>query len=359
MVGSSFFVSPVTEMTSEVHSTSFPAGPVPSLENSRQSGKRKAKNDSIEKAFRTPVPPPTERINIEFRRDELDPIALGKLPAPTAIATASVHKYWTYAFGKAADNPKLTELLKLAEMYISRSHMLNCELYKVLAMKVDELRSVVGRDEDIDALRSDNKDLREQLAFYEDARARAIYDITKAKTIQRECVQAQKKAESQLRSCQNMVHAKDKELSEALNELSRAQYLLAKLGVPGYANPKVVFEVEFILQHREFVVYRYKWFEWNTLSSVDIIRLPIMIFIARSEVFKWHVGVWWICDSKALPLNRGIPGGLQSNITRITAAENGMRKMLENCPPLSTQKNLQQQQPMVYNINKNDFCNVV
>ncbi|KAL2501315.1 hypothetical protein Fot_35163 [Forsythia ovata] len=238
MVGSSFFVSRVMKMTSEVHSTLFPIGPVPLSKNSRQSGKRKTENDSSEKAFRTPVPPSTKHINTEFCRDELDPTALEKLPAPTAIATASVHKYWTYAFGKAVDNPKLTELLKLAEMYISQSHMLNCELYKILAMKVDELRSVVGRDEDIDALRSDNKDLREQLAFSEDARARTIYDITKAKTIQRECVQAQKKAESQLRSCQNMVHAKDKELSEALNELSRAQDLLAKLGVPGYADPK-------------------------------------------------------------------------------------------------------------------------
>ncbi|KAL2552295.1 Uncharacterized protein Fot_05914 [Forsythia ovata] len=79
---------------------------------------------------------------------------------------------------------------------------------------------------------SENKDLREQLTFSEDARGRAIYDITKAKTIQRACVQAQKKAELQLRSCQNMVHANDKELTEALDELSRAQELLAKLGIP-------------------------------------------------------------------------------------------------------------------------------
>ncbi|KAL2514890.1 hypothetical protein Fot_28861 [Forsythia ovata] len=82
------------------------------------------------------------------------------------------------------------------------------------------------------------KDLREQLTFSENARARAIYDITKVKTIQRVCVQAQKKAESQLRSCQNMVNAKDKELTEALTKLSKAQCLLAKLGVPGYVDPK-------------------------------------------------------------------------------------------------------------------------
>ncbi|KAL2514314.1 hypothetical protein Fot_28285 [Forsythia ovata] len=77
-----------------------------------------------------------------------------------------------------------------------------------------------------------------QLAFSEDARARAIYDITKAKTIHKACAQAQKKAESQLRSCQNMVHIKDKELTEVLTELSRAQDLLAKLGVSSYADPK-------------------------------------------------------------------------------------------------------------------------
>ncbi|KAL2494005.1 hypothetical protein Fot_37891 [Forsythia ovata] len=66
----------------------------------------------------------------------------------------------------------------------------------VLAMKVDELRSMVERGEDIDALRSENKDLRVQLAFFEDTRARAIFDITKAGMIQRACVQAQRTAES-------------------------------------------------------------------------------------------------------------------------------------------------------------------
>ncbi|KAL2489130.1 SPRY domain-containing protein [Forsythia ovata] len=181
------------------------------------------------------MPPPIERINIEFHRDELDPTVLGKLLALAAIAAASVHKYWTSAFEKAADNAELIELLKLAEMYTYRSHVLNCELYKVLAMKVDELRSTVRGDEDVNALRSENKYLGERLAISEDVRARAIYDVTKAKRIH---VQAQKKAESQLRSFQNMIHAKDKELTEALSELSRAQDLLANLGVPGYADPK-------------------------------------------------------------------------------------------------------------------------
>ncbi|KAL2557620.1 Ethanolamine-phosphate cytidylyltransferase [Forsythia ovata] len=86
----------------------------------------------------------------------------------------------------------------MAEMYTSQSYVLNCELYKVLAMKVGELHSMVGRDEYVDVLRLENKNLREQLAFSKDARARAIYDITKAKTIQTACVQAQKTVESQL-----------------------------------------------------------------------------------------------------------------------------------------------------------------
>ncbi|KAL2501693.1 hypothetical protein Fot_35541 [Forsythia ovata] len=161
MVDNSSFISPTLAMTSEVPSTSFLMGPAPSAKSSRQSGKRKAETDSREGAFQTLVSPPVERINIEFRQDELDPTVLEKLPTSAAIAAASVHKYWTSTFRKAVDNVKLTELLKLAEMYTSRSHLLNCELYKVLAMKVDELHSTVGRDEDLDALRSENKDIRE------------------------------------------------------------------------------------------------------------------------------------------------------------------------------------------------------
>ncbi|KAL2456375.1 hypothetical protein Fot_56895 [Forsythia ovata] len=170
--------------------------------------------------------------------DELDPAVLGKLPAPAAIAVASVHKYWTSAFSKATDNAELIEFLKLVEMYTSRSHVLNCELYKVLVVKADKLHSTVGGGEDINALRSENKGLRVQLTFSKDARARAIYDITKVGTIQRACVQAQRMAESQLRACQNMIHAKDKELTEALTELSRVKDLLANLGVLGYVDLK-------------------------------------------------------------------------------------------------------------------------
>ncbi|KAL2558905.1 Uncharacterized protein Fot_03644 [Forsythia ovata] len=130
------------------------------------------------------------------------------------------------------------ELLKLAEMYTFRSHVLNCELYKMLEMKVDELHSIIGEDEDVEAMRAKNKHLRARLAFSEDTRARATYDVTKAQTIQKACVDAQKKAESQLKSCQSMIHAKDKELTEAQCELAKAKGLLAKLGAPGYAEPQ-------------------------------------------------------------------------------------------------------------------------
>ncbi|KAL2514529.1 hypothetical protein Fot_28500 [Forsythia ovata] len=124
--------------------------------------------------------------------------------------------------------------MKLAEMYTSRSHVLNCELYKILEIKVDEIHSVLGEDEDAEAMRAEIKHLRARLAFSEDAQTRATYDVTKAQTIQKACVVAQKKAESQLKSCQSMIQAKDRELTEVLNELTKAKGLLAKLGVPGY-----------------------------------------------------------------------------------------------------------------------------
>ncbi|KAL2487972.1 hypothetical protein Fot_41264 [Forsythia ovata] len=104
MVGSSLLISLVPKVTSEMPSASFPTGPAPSSENLRQSSKRNVEIDSREEVFRTPVPPPIECINIGFRRDELDPTVLGKLSALVSIAGASVHKYWTSAFSKSADN---------------------------------------------------------------------------------------------------------------------------------------------------------------------------------------------------------------------------------------------------------------
>ncbi|KAL2479244.1 hypothetical protein Fot_48258 [Forsythia ovata] len=96
IVGSSSFISPASGVTTGVSSALFSTGHVPSSENSRQSGKKKAGANSKDEAFRTPVPPPAnkyEYINIGSHRDELDPTVLEKLLAPAAIAVASVHKY--------------------------------------------------------------------------------------------------------------------------------------------------------------------------------------------------------------------------------------------------------------------------
>ncbi|KAL2456020.1 hypothetical protein Fot_57131 [Forsythia ovata] len=103
----SSYIPPVSEVTSEVPSTSIPARLVPSPGSARQSEKRKASAKSREEAFWAPTsssPGKYEYINIRSRRDELDPTVLGKLPPPAAIATASVHKYWTSAFGKVVDD---------------------------------------------------------------------------------------------------------------------------------------------------------------------------------------------------------------------------------------------------------------
>ncbi|KAL2544241.1 hypothetical protein Fot_13474 [Forsythia ovata] len=141
------YIPPVPEATSKVSSTSVPARPVPSPGSAKQSEKRKAGAKIGEEAFRAPAPPSPGKykyINIGSRQDKLNPTVLEKLPPSAANAAASVHKYWTSAFGDAAENAELTELLKLAEMYTSRSHVLKRELYTVLEMKVDELRSVIG-----------------------------------------------------------------------------------------------------------------------------------------------------------------------------------------------------------------------
>ncbi|KAL2493776.1 Uncharacterized protein Fot_37533 [Forsythia ovata] len=99
--------------------------------------------------------------------DKFDPAILGKLPSPSAIDIASVHKYWTPAWAKATDNVDLLKLLKLVKMNTSRSHILNCELYKVLGMKIDRLHSTIMGAEDIDELHSKNKILRLRLAVFD------------------------------------------------------------------------------------------------------------------------------------------------------------------------------------------------
>ncbi|KAL2473512.1 hypothetical protein Fot_49248 [Forsythia ovata] len=228
---------PAPEVRADIPSPTNPARHGSPLENVRPSAEKKPKVESGKQVSRTPVSSPPGRreyINIGARQDELDPSVVEKLPSAVVLAATSIHKYWTSSFEKAVDTAEVTELMKLAEMYTSRSHVLNCELYKILEMKVDEIQSVLGEDENAEAMRAEIKRLRARLAFLEDARSRATYDVTKAQTIQKACIVAQKKAESQLKSCQNMIQAKDRELTKVLNELAKAKSLLAKLGVPGY-----------------------------------------------------------------------------------------------------------------------------
>ncbi|KAL2514210.1 hypothetical protein Fot_28181 [Forsythia ovata] len=119
--------------------------------------------------MQTSIPTPygwTERINIGSRHDELDPAILEKLPTLSAMAATSVHKYWTSAWAKTVDNADLSEMIKMAEMSIARSHVLNCELYKVLAMKIDELCSMATGVKDIEELCLENKILRSRLAIF-------------------------------------------------------------------------------------------------------------------------------------------------------------------------------------------------
>ncbi|KAL2538811.1 hypothetical protein Fot_20202 [Forsythia ovata] len=110
---------------------------------------------------------------------------------------ASIHKYWTLVWARAIE---------------------------------DENLSTIVDAEDIKALRSENKFLRARLAIVEDTRAQAVFKVTKSEMIQRMCAQAQKKAELKLKVCEDMVHAKHKQLIEALAELSKAKDLLANLG---------------------------------------------------------------------------------------------------------------------------------
>ncbi|KAL2522138.1 Uncharacterized protein Fot_26061 [Forsythia ovata] len=192
-------VSPAPEARADVPFPTNPARRGSSSENVRPSAGKKPKVESGKQASRTPVslsPDRREYINIGARQDKLDPSVVEKLSSAVALAATSVHKYWTSSFGKAVDTAEVMELMKLAEMYISRSHVLNCELYKILEMRVAEIQSALGEDENAEAMRAEIKRLRVRLAFLEDARSRATYDVTKAQTIQKACIVAQKKAES-------------------------------------------------------------------------------------------------------------------------------------------------------------------
>ncbi|KAL2555480.1 hypothetical protein Fot_00219 [Forsythia ovata] len=182
-------VSPASGVRVDVLFSTDPASRGSPAGNVRSSAGKRPKVESGEQASRTPVSPPPGRreyINIGARQDELDPSVVEKLPSA------------------------------------------------MLEMRVAEIQSALGEDENAEVMRAEIKRLRARLAFSEDARSRATYDVTKAQTIQKACIVAQKKAESQLKSCQNMIQAKDRELTEVSNELAKAKGLLAKLGVPGY-----------------------------------------------------------------------------------------------------------------------------
>ncbi|KAL2550191.1 Uncharacterized protein Fot_11721 [Forsythia ovata] len=88
------------------------------------------------------------------------------------------------------------------------SHVFNCELYKVLAIKVDELRSMVTGEDDIDELRSENNILCSMLTIFKDARAQAEFKIIKSEMIQRLSLSAQKQAKLKIDNIHKLVDAK-------------------------------------------------------------------------------------------------------------------------------------------------------
>ncbi|KAL2538613.1 hypothetical protein Fot_20004 [Forsythia ovata] len=115
------------EVRADIPSLSNPSRHGSPPGNVRPSAKRKPKVENGEQASRTSVSSPPGRceyINIGARQDKLDLSVVEKLPSAVALAATSVHKYWTSFFGKAVDTAEVTELMKLAEMYTSRSHVL-------------------------------------------------------------------------------------------------------------------------------------------------------------------------------------------------------------------------------------------
>ncbi|KAL2553251.1 hypothetical protein Fot_06870 [Forsythia ovata] len=105
-------------------------------------------------------------------------------------------------------------------------------------MKVGEMHSTVVGAEEIDALCSKNMVLHARLTIVEDARAQAVFQLTKSQTFQMMCADAHRKAELKLKIFEDMAYAKHKELTEVLTKLSRAKELLAKLEAPGHLDPR-------------------------------------------------------------------------------------------------------------------------
>ncbi|KAL2518845.1 hypothetical protein Adt_15092 [Abeliophyllum distichum] len=152
----------------------------------------------------------TKRIDIGFRWDELDLIVLDILPILLAMATTSIHKYWTFTWKKAAEQANMLELVKLAEMKTVQSHVLNFELYMVLVGF--EGSKAVG-SEDTNELRSENKILYLKLEFVEEARQPVEYKMMKAEMMQNVCNEARRRAELTLKVYEDMTYAKHKELA--------------------------------------------------------------------------------------------------------------------------------------------------
>ncbi|KAL2489089.1 hypothetical protein Fot_42381 [Forsythia ovata] len=117
-------------------------------------------------------------INIGSRQDELDSAILDHISQLWRLPL-SINIGLQFGQGQQ-ESADLLELIKMAEMNTARSHVLNCEAYKMLAMKVDELRSMVVGTDDIDDLRSENNVLRARLVIFEDARAQAVFQLTKS-----------------------------------------------------------------------------------------------------------------------------------------------------------------------------------
>ncbi|KAL2529109.1 hypothetical protein Fot_21710 [Forsythia ovata] len=111
---------------------------------------------------------------------------------------ASIHKYWTPTWKKAADDTNLSELVKMAELSTVQSHVLNCKLYKILVENIDECSKVVS-SEDVDKLHSKNKILHSKLTLVDKARSGAEYKLIKFEMIQMVCINARKRAEVKLK----------------------------------------------------------------------------------------------------------------------------------------------------------------
>ncbi|KAL2497847.1 hypothetical protein Adt_23397 [Abeliophyllum distichum] len=112
-----------------------------------------------------------ERVNNWSLQYALDLVFLEKLPPPSARVAASVHRYWTSIWAGTVEGTDLPELIKMVEMNIVHSHVLNYKLYEMFVMKVDELCSKVVGTEDMDVLHSENKALHASLAISKEERA--------------------------------------------------------------------------------------------------------------------------------------------------------------------------------------------